>query len=207
MKESSFLFLLVVCSVVFLVFSFLVMAFQTWPNDARDLQKYNDSIKNIDNGTLTQLETLISWQGQGALSWGAGFLASISVFSAILLALRRTERSYSKDSDSKAIDLFLSGLAVVFLVITIYAAFELFRYYRIVAVLQNQWQDVTKIVVPRGWQFDSVLNYWGEYSLLVISSIFTMYFSWAYLKKRKTGSSAVEKQDRQRNLEILKKES
>jgi hypothetical protein len=59
------------------------------------------------NENVTRLETLISWQGQGALSWGAGFLASISVFSAILLALRKTEKSPQKDSDTKAIDIFL----------------------------------------------------------------------------------------------------
>lgn len=191
-KEHYFSLLLLICSIFALATSALILTFQTLPHDANELKNLNDSTINITVANVTQLETLISWQGQGTINWGLGFLASISVFFAILFTLRRMEKGSSKDSNTKTIDWFLSSLAVLFLVVSVYAVFEVFRYYRVVATLQSRWQDITKIIVPKGWQFDPIMNYWGEWGMVALFMVAVVCLSISFLKNWKTQKSKKE---------------
>jgi hypothetical protein len=192
LKEHGFFIFLLFCSIATLIFSSVLYCFWVLPNDAPDLKNLNNSITNITSSNVTELEKLIDWQGQGTISWGLGFLAAITVFFTILIALRGTEKK-NGSKDTWIIDLFLGGLGVLFLIISVYAIFELLRYYRIVATLQNRWQDVTQIVVPKGWQFNPILHYWGEMAIIVLSLIATLYllisYSLSYLKNRETYKS------------------
>jgi uncharacterized protein YegP (UPF0339 family) len=81
----------------------------------------------------------------------------------------------------KMIDAFLGGLTILFLIVSVYSIFELLRYYRIVATLQNLWQNATNIQVPKGWQFNSILNYNGEWAIIISSLIVFLVLSIFYL--------------------------
>ena len=210
-KEQYFTLLLLVCSIFGLVTSASIMAFRTMPNDATDLRIFKDSTQNITStsGNITQLETLIGWQGQGTINWGLGSLALISVFFAILFTLRRIEKGSSKDKNTKAIDLFLSSLSVLFLAVSVYAVFEALRYYRVVATLQSRWQEITKIIVPKGSQFDPLMNYCGEWGMIVLFSLTTLYLSISLLRNWKTPQSKKALTDEQllKHFETLKQDA
>lgn len=149
------------------------------PSDATDITALQ-GIQNVTSaGNQTAIETLIGWQGQGTISWGLGFLAAITVFFTLLIALRRAEADeVSKDPvRTKIIDVFLGSLAILFLIASVYSIFELLRYYRIVATLQNLWQNATNIEVPKGWQFNPILNYNGEWAMIISSLIVSIALS------------------------------
>jgi hypothetical protein len=98
LKERGFVLFLMICSFVTLATSCFIYFYFVSPNDEINLTALQ-GIQNVTSaGNKTAIETLIDWQGQGTISWGLGFLAAITVFFTILIALRRGEADeVSKD--------------------------------------------------------------------------------------------------------------
>jgi hypothetical protein len=197
MRERQFCKFLLICSVVVLGTSIGLFILFSQNSDTRNLISIINS-KSASNQTAI-LEKMIDWQGQGTISWGLGFLASITVFFTILLTLRQAIEKSEQTQVTSKIDSFLKGLVVLFLFVSVYSVFELLRYYRIVAALQNLFQNLTNVEVPKGLLFDLITKWnGGEWGMVIVSGIGFIYLSISYFfpktKKEVTAVKIMKKE-------------
>jgi hypothetical protein len=184
MNEKCFYNLLLICSAV-AFFTSIVLS--CWNINHFESIKNNltTSIQNLPTSNKTEtLEKLIDWQGQGTISWGLGFLASITVFFTILLTLRNKDKPLVSEAkkriqeETNRINFALSCLALLFFFASIVSVFELLLYYRIVATLQS----LMPVAVPPGLLYDFIISNGGEYVMIILSGIaffgFLIFFSW-----------------------------
>jgi cell division protein FtsL len=158
-EEKYFLELLSVASMILLIFSVTLTITDYNQNEqnataiSHILQKINSTIESQGAENLTPFEQLqynesvltqlISWNGQGTISWGVTFLATITVFFMILLELHPKENQKEKPKENAVATILTKGdkvlyvLALIFLALSLLSVYMILYYYRYVASLQN----------------------------------------------------------------------
>jgi hypothetical protein len=194
MNGKGFQKFLVICSIFMLILSvvFSLINLYAVNNNSSDIYKIDlnitqtQNLKN-DNSTWGNLEKnefhdsvyiqLIEWKGQGTINWGLGFLASITVFFAILI-----EGLHKKDYEHIKSDGILALLGLIFLSSSILSVFQLATNYRYVGVLQNKLLTIPFI---NSTFYYLVASWWViEIGMVLLSIIFLVYSIYVWRKNR-----------------------